>query len=116
MGYLGSSLDDYFSYELIDKVIDQINNNNFGDINKLSESVEELNKVLKERKGKNVHVTYEKVKISPMLHEMDMEALEQCNLASSKVPIQPFKHDTKDGPCECGAWHKKKVKKGAKKK
>lgn len=21
--------------------------------------------------------------------------------------IQPFRHDTDDGPCECGAWHRK---------
>ena len=23
----------------------------------------------------------------------------------AKPPIQPFLHDVRTGPCECGAWH-----------
>jgi hypothetical protein len=36
MGYPGSSLDDYYSYELIDKVIEQIESGDTGDVDKLS--------------------------------------------------------------------------------
>jgi hypothetical protein len=37
MGCLGSNLDDYYSYQLLDKVIEQIKNNDTGDVNKLSQ-------------------------------------------------------------------------------
>lgn len=43
MGYPGSSLNDYFSYELVEKVIDQIEQNDVGDV----DEVKKLDKNLK---------------------------------------------------------------------
>jgi hypothetical protein len=52
MGYPGSSLDDYYSYELLDKVIEQIENGDTGDVNelsdRLSQAVEKFNKGIKQ--------------------------------------------------------------------
>ena len=52
MGYLGSRLDDYYSYQLLDKVIEQIENGDTGDVEKLSDrfsqAVEKFNNGIKQ--------------------------------------------------------------------
>jgi hypothetical protein len=39
MGYLGSSLDDYYSYQLVEKVIEQIKSGDTGDVGRLGEKL-----------------------------------------------------------------------------
>jgi hypothetical protein len=57
MSYLGNDLTDYYSYELIDKVINQIQNNDTGDVKKLLFNIEKLNKIVEKtiKKGKYVN-------------------------------------------------------------
>ena len=50
MGYLGSSLDDYYSYQLIDKVIEQIDTGDTGDTEKRNDR---LNQAVEKFKARN---------------------------------------------------------------
>jgi hypothetical protein len=50
MGYLGSDLDDYYSYQLVEKVIEQIEKGDMGDINKLTQRLKTATEKLFERK------------------------------------------------------------------
>ena len=49
MGYLGSSLNDYYSYQLIEKVIEQVRNNDMGDLNELKIELKKLNELVSEK-------------------------------------------------------------------
>ena len=49
MAYLGSKLDDYFAYQLIDKVIEQVENDEIEYWYALKESLKRLEEKIKEK-------------------------------------------------------------------
>jgi hypothetical protein len=57
MGNLGDNLDDYYSYQLIDKVIEQIEKKDTGDLFKLNNR---LNLAVKKVKNYTKGISYDK--------------------------------------------------------
>jgi CCR4-NOT transcriptional regulation complex NOT5 subunit len=51
MGYLGSSLDDYYSYQLLDKVAEQIDSGDIGSIEKLQKSLKKVIRKLNDKRS-----------------------------------------------------------------
>jgi hypothetical protein len=52
MGYLGSSIDDYYAFQLVDEAIRQVNNNDAGDWLKLKQSVKKLIQIIEKKENK----------------------------------------------------------------